>query len=127
MSNSTIWTPDGMDIVATDALGVILESQTQALGYTAAYRCHVCKEIQSMTVAASEEDSQANIEDILGAAMERDYEKHVIGWHQYKGNRMSPREAMKDERTRKELAGAIRDWRSAAKKRSKSSTGKIYF
>ena len=81
MSNSTIWTPDGMD----------------------------------------------NIEDILGAALERDWEKHVVIYHQYKGTKLSPREAMKDERTRKELAGAIRDWRSAAKKRSKSSTGKIYF
>ena len=122
-----LWTPPGMDLVAVDALGQILESQTQAFGYRAAYRCPECGETRPMTVAASEEDSIANIEDILGAAMERDWQTHVIKYHQYKGTRLSPREAMKDEHTKRELAGTLRDWRDHAKKRAESSTGKIYF
>ena len=124
---SDIVTPRGMKLLEVNELGIVQESQTKALGYKAAYRCPECHVLREMLVAGTEEDSQANIEDILGAAMERDWDTHVIQFHQYAGTRMSPREAMKDERTKRELAGTIRDWRKHAKKRAESSTGKLFF
>ena len=83
---SDLWTPSGMSLVSVDQYGRVQESGTRALGYKAAYRCPSCPEdtaVREFTVAGTEEDSQANIEDILGAAMERDWESHVVEYHQF--------------------------------------------
>ncbi len=128
MVNPDIWTPTGMDdIVTVDEYGRIGESGRKAKGYKASVKCPKCSRMETFTVAADETDSQDNIEDILGAAMERWITKHVVEYHQWLGGRDTPSQAMKDKEKKRDIAAALRDWRAAAKKRAASSTGKLYW
>ena len=120
-----LWTPDGLNHVGSDNLGQDVETGATATShkFEANFTINGRRYPTAFAVATTSDDSWDNIEDMAAAMAERELERMIIR-DQRRSGQLRPDEldrAMKDE-----VAGCLRDFRAAARKRAATTTKRVY-
>ena len=122
-----LWLPKGFTLEEPTELGRAEESGDMAVSFTGHWTCPLCGETHAVTVATAEEHgrvSTSQLEDAFGTAVENGWKEHKIT-HEIRGSRLTAAQVGRNEDVRKDVAGAIRDWKKHKDKRKESSTGKL--
>ena len=120
-----LWTPDGMVQVGSDNVGLVGETGEPAVSYKfeVNFTINGRRYPTAFSVVTTLDDSPAHVEDMAAAMAERELERMIIRDQQRSGQ-LRPDEldrAMKDE-----VAGCLRDFRAAAKRRGATTTKRVY-
>jgi len=124
--STAIWTPTNVEYIQSWVVGVAEESQVRAVKHE--FRLIYRGFEEYFSVLATEDESEALIEDMAAGLAERSATQIIVR-EQMRGGKLTPTDLAQKENidVRRDVAGAIRDMRSHAVKRRLTANGKLYY
>lgn len=125
-ATASFWTSTEVEYIQSWVLGKEEESNERVLKHE--FKLNYKGQVEMFGVVAEESAPESQIEDMAARVAERSAIK-ILEKLQKRGSKLVPEKLALKEYTdlRRDVAGAFRDYISHAKRRSQSSTGKIYF
>jgi len=120
--SNNLWTPTNVEYLHSWIIGT---SGAGTRMWKHEFQLHFMGETETFGVMAEDGADESQIEDLAAGVSERAIEK-ILERSQERGSKLRPEDLAARENwdTRRDLAGAWREYRSWAKKRRASSTGK---
>lgn len=122
-AGTNIWTPSGIEYVQSWVVGRNPESGRSMVKHE--FRFTFRGEVRFFGVLAQDDDSPAQIEDMVGNMVIREA-KRIIETLQERGSKLVPEQIAENIPIRRELAAAMRDYIRYARRRAKTTTGRVY-
>lgn len=124
---TNIWTPQGVEFLGGEELARAEETGEMALSFKGQWECPKCFMVREITVAAEESVSTDQLEDIFGAQLEKQWQEHVVEYHQWLGSRLSPEQVGTSKDVRREVASTLRDYWKTKARMKRSANNRIFF
>ena len=125
-ATANFWTSTEVEYIQSWVLGTAEEDNERVLKHE--FKLNYKGQVEMFGVVAEESAPESQIEDMAARVAERSAVK-ILEKIQKRGSKLAPEKLAQKEYTdlRHDVAGAFRDYINHAKRRSQSSTGKIYF
>jgi len=127
---SYLWVPQGFTLNEPVEYGRAEEGEgAMAMGFSGTWTCPKCGETHRVDIATAEEHGRVStdqLEEAFGTAVENGWKKHQLQ-HEIVGTRLLPTQVGQNTSVRRDVAGAIREWKATKKRLAESSNGKIHW
>lgn len=122
-AGNTLWTPSGLEHVQSWVVGKV--ESTGARVFKHEFRLTFKGEVRYFGIVAHENASPDQIEDLAAGMVEREA-KRILDELQKRGSKLVPEEITNNIPIRRELAAVMRDYIRHARRRAKTTTGRLY-